>query len=242
MSVVLVMHEESPGNRAAQTGNLVHSGAERYHKTNGTEADRVAAGKAALEAARVKFPDGDEAKARQVFASYVADKENQKAQVVEAEFPVRLTLAPAADDPTQETIVIEGTLDQIRLDAERVERVWDIKTGEYLTGDESVLEYLVQQATYTLAARQTTGRDIQPGGLIYTPAYGKARSRVHLPNPLTVEQCEDLMLSIPPLVSLIRRGQAVFRPGKEACRFCDVKKLFGAAWPNCHQRYRMIYG
>jgi hypothetical protein len=242
MSVVLVMHEEdSGGGRAAQTGNLLHDAAEHYHKCKGTEEERITAGFAALEVARTQFPEGDAAKARQIFGSYIADKENQRAEVLWAEEPVRLVLPAEPGDPTGAPIVIAGTLDQVRLHADGVKRVWDIKTGEYLTGDESVLEYLVQQAVYTLAARSTLDDTIEPGGLIYTPAYEKARSRVHLPNPLTVSQCEDLLLTLPSFVSMIRRGLPVFKPSTAACRFCDVKKS-GYAWPKCRTKYRGLYG
>jgi hypothetical protein len=238
MSVVLIQHEESEGNGAAQTGSLVHAGADTFHKTK--EGDRAAAGLEALEAARVKFPGGDAEKARSVFRAYAADKENREAEVLWSEAPVRLVMPAAPGDPTGEPIVIAGTLDQVRLKDDRL-TVWDIKTGSFLTGEESVLEYLTQQAVYTLAARATLDRRIEPGGLIYTPAYEKARSRVHLPNPLTVDQCEDLLLTLPFLVSMIRRGQPVFRPSPSACRFCDAKKL-GYPWPKCRQRARGVFG
>ena len=242
MSVVLVMHEESEGNQAAQTGNLVHTAADAYHKTKGgSEADRVAAGLAALDAAREKFPAGDATKARTIFRSYVEDEENSRAVVVWSEAPVRLVLDAAPDDPTGRPIVIAGTLDQVRRHADGVLRIWDIKTGGYLTGEESVLEYLRQQAVYTLAARATLDGSIQPGGLIYTPAYSQVRSRVHLPNPLTVENCQDLLLTLPSLVAMIRKGMPVFSPSPSACKFCDVKKL-GNPWPKCRQRYRGVYG
>jgi len=239
MSVVLAMYEESDGNRAAQTGSLVHAGAEAFHKTK--TGDRAAAGLKALDEARAKFPEGDEAQARAIFRQYAADKENQEAEVVWAEEKVRLVIPAAPHDPTGLPIVIQGTLDQVRLHRDGVKRVWDIKTGSYLTGEESVLEYLTQQAVYTLAARETLDPDIDVGGLIYTPAYDKARSRVHLPNPMTVEQCQDLLLTLPPIVAMIRSGDPVFRPGKDACRFCDMKKL-GYPWPKCRTRFRGVYG
>lgn len=241
MSVVLSMYEESPGNCAAQTGSLVHSAADAYHKTKGSLADRAAAGQAALDAARVKFPDGDEEKARKIFRSYAADEENQKAEVVWSEAAVRLTLDAAPGDPTGRRIVIAGTLDQVRRHSDGFLRVWDIKTGQYLTAEESILEYLTQQAVYTLAARETLDPTIEPGGLIYTPAYDKARARVHLPNPLTTEQCGDLLLTLPYMVSMIRKGMPVFRPSPSACKFCDMKKI-GYHWPKCRTRAAGVFG
>lgn len=235
MSVVLAMGEYE-GKPSAQTGNLVHSAAKWYHKTTGTEAARIAAGKEALEAARAEFPQGDAEKASKIFSSYVADRENKEAEVVWCEEPVRLTLKADPTDPTQEEIVIAGTLDQVRR-KNGVLRVWDIKTGERYTAEYNVLKYLIQQSAYTLAARQTLDPEIQPGGLIFTPGYGKVRGKVHLPNPLTVEQCGDLLLTVPLIVSNIRRGERLFHPSPSACEWCKV-----GPWPKCHQMYKGFYG
>ncbi len=238
MGVVLSMHEESSGGRAAQTGSLVHAAADAFHKS---KEDRTAAGLAALEAARAKFPYGDEEKAREIFRSYSSDPENEKAQVLWSEASVTLTLQAAEGDPTQEAIVIRGTLDQVRRHPDGTLRVWDIKTGSFLSGEETVLDYLTQQAVYTLAARETLDPSIQPGGIIYTPAYERVRTRAHLDNPLTVENCGDLLLTVPYLVSMIRQGMPVFTPSVSACKFCEIKKA-GNPWPKCRTRYRGVYG
>lgn len=243
MGIVLVMHDESEGGAAAQTGNLVHDAAEHYHKTKGTLAQRTEAGLAALEAARAEFPAGDPEKAREIFRAYAQDRENIEAEVLWVEQQVTLTLAADPGDPTGEPIVITGTLDQVRRDkADGVLRVWDIKTGDYKSGDENVLDYLTQQAVYTLAARATLDPTIDIGGLIYTPAYFKARSKVHLPNTMTVEQAEDLLLTVPAVVSMIRRGLPIFRPEVDHCKFCDVKRNLGKPFPKCRTHYRGIYG
>lgn len=250
MSVVLVMHEEDGGAKpAAETGNLVHDAAEHYHKTKGTEEERVAAGLRALEAARVQFPAGDAEKARQIFRAYVADETNRSAEVVWCEEQVRLTLEAAPQDPTGRPIVIVGTLDQVRRDrVTGVLSVWDIKTGGYLTGEDSVLDYLIQQAVYTLAARQTLDPAIEPGGLIYTPGYERPRrgatdwKAVHLPNPLTAAQCADLLLTLPDKVARIRAGDPIFEPSAAACKFCDVKRNLASPWPKCRTRFRGVYG
>ena len=237
MSVVLTMHDEREGGAKAQTGNLVHSAAMWYHKTEGTEAARIEAGLAALEEARGKFPEGDEAKARSIFASYAADKANRDAKVLWCEEPVRLTLKADPTDPTQEEIVIQGTLDQVREDKDGDLYVHDIKTGDYNDEQASILEYLAQQATYILAARETLSKKVVGGGLIYTPGYAKVRGRVHLPLPLTVGQCEDILRLVPAIVAAVRRGEAVFRPGKEACQWCEKKP-----WPKCHNLFKGMYG
>lgn len=237
MSVLLTIHEQREGGKAAQTGNLVHSGAEAFHKTIGTEGERIAAGLAALDAARAEFPEGDEEAAIKIFRSYAADKTNANAVVPWCEEPVRLVLSPDPGDPTGQPIVIAGTLDQVRRAPDGTLSVWDIKTGTFHGANDTVLEYLTQQAVYTLAARACLDSSIVPGGLIRTHGYSIIRGQVHLPNPLTVSQCEDLILLVPPLVAAIRRGEPVFRPGVDACRFCDVKP-----WPSCHNTFKGLYG
>jgi hypothetical protein len=237
MAVVLTMSDEGIGNGAAQTGNLVHDAAEAYHKVRGSQEDRVQAGLAALAAARSEFPDGDPAKADKIFRAYAADPENQDAVCLWVEAPVRLVLPAAPGDPTGEPIVIEGTLDQVRKHPDGRKRVWDIKTGGRLTADESVTEYLIQQATYTLAAIATLDPEIEPGGLIYTPGYEKSRGRRHVELPLTVESCKMILAAVPARVADVRRGVPTFTPSLEACRWCDMRP-----WPRCASAFTGFYG
>ena len=237
MSTVLTLCDDNEGNDAAQTGNLVHSGAHAFHTTKGALADRIAASQAALDEARTKFPDGDAKKAHKILANYTADKENQDAEVPWSEETVTLRLPPDPTDPTQAPVVILGHLDQVRRDAKGTLRVHDIKTGYRLGATQTVLEYLVQQAVYTLAARATLDETIEPGSIIYTPGYEKARSKVHLPLPLTVEACKILVAPVPLFVSLIRQGKPVFRPSPENCQWCPH-----APWPRCFQKFEGFWG
>lgn len=236
MSIVLSLCDDSEGGEAAQTGNLVHSGAAAFHKLKGELTDRIAASQAALEAAREQFPEGDAKKASVILANYTADSANQKAEVEWCEETVRLCLEPHSSDPTGQPVVILGHLDQVRrLDGKR--SVWDIKTGYRLGAEATVLEYMVQQATYVLAARSSLAEDIEPGGIIYTPGYEKARSRVFLPLPLTVESCKMLLAPLPLFVSLIRQGRPVFRPSPESCQWCEHK-----VFPRCVKKFAGFFG
>lgn len=236
MGVLLSMWVESLGNKAAQTGNLVHDACEFFHKAK--EGDRVAAGLAALERAREQFPDGDAEKARTIFRAYSADPENEGADVVWCEEPVTLRLAPAPEDPTGLPVVIKGTLDQVRRDRkDRKLRVWDIKTGERLDSRETADEYAIQQAVYTLAARQTLDPEIETGGLIYTPAYAKARGKPFISLRQTVDECIVLVSPLVHWVAAIRKGIPLFKPSADNCRFCDLKP-----WPTCRQTFLGIYG
>lgn len=226
MSVFLA-EDESVGNVAAQTGNLVHSAAAEYHRITGTVDQRTEAGLAAIAAARDQFPDGNQEKAKTIFTAYAADKTNQEADVTHVEFPVRLDL----ESPDGVPIVIQGTLDQIRSG-----KVWDIKTGGRLDANQTVEEYLVQQAVYTLAARQTTGLDIQPGGIIYTPGYEKPRGRRHLPLTISVEQCKLIVTGVVPIVVALRQGTPQFRPSAEACKYCPVRPF-----SNCLSMFKGVF-
>lgn len=247
MSVALTFDDTSAGNRAAQTGNIVHDMAETFHKHQGTLQEKIEAGRAALDAARLAFPEGDADKAVQVYCSYVADPTNQAAVVEHCEAAVTLTLPAEPYDPTGEPIVINGTLDQVRR-LEVPEKigdrlfqpgryVWDIKTGDSKKPDEYIAEYLIQQAVYVLAARQTLHEDIQPGGLIWTPGYFSARSRIFLPLPLTVESCKILVAAVPPLVACVRSGRPVFLPAADTCKFCDFRPF-----PRCESLFHQMYG
>jgi RecB family exonuclease len=236
LSYILSMHEEdSNGGVAAQTGNLIHRAVDAFHKTTDREA-RVAAGVAALEAAREKFPGGDAKKAQKIFTAYAADPENADARVKWVEQAVELTLPADHLDPTGEPIVIRGTMDQGRIGSDGIPRVWDVKTGDYLPPRECLDEHTVQQAVYVLAARKTLHPKFEPGGLIYTPNYEKSRGKRHLPYPMTVQQCEDVIAMLPLVVAAVRRGRAIARPGVDSCRWCDHK-----SWPRCHGLYRGMF-
>lgn len=236
MSTVLTasMHE-TVSSDAAQTGNLVHSAAAVYHRSLGDPEDqRVKEALDALQAARDEFPQGDEEKATKIFISYSSDPKNQRAECVEVETHVDLVLAPAPDDPTGEPIVVSGTLDQIRKEGDRL-TIHDIKTGSRLNPQETVQEYLIQQAAYLLAARQSLSLDIQRAVLIWTPAYEKAKGQPFLPTGLTVKSAEVLMGSVVALVAQIRRGYPIFRPSPESCRYCPLK-----SYDNCFSFARGI--
>lgn len=231
----VVLSQDGDGGVAAQTGNLVHSAAHAFH--TGDPATRLAAAKAALDLARAKFPVGDAEKAHAILAKYAADPENQEAETPWSEERVILTLPAAGDDPTGSPVVIVGHLDQVRRHKDGRLRVWDIKTGERLDGSDTLTEYMIQQAVYTLAARESLDPTIEPGGIIYTPGYTKTRGRVHLSLPLTVESCRVLVSVVPDLVAAVRAGRPLFCPSVDACRWCPVKP-----WPACLSRFNAFYG
>lgn len=223
------------GGVAAQTGNLVHTGVQAYHTQTGEENDRVAAGLAALAAAREKFPQGDQTRANRIYTNYTRDPKNITAKVKWVEQRVRLVLKAEPYDPTGEDIVIDGTLDQVRWDGEHLS-VWDIKTGERLSANEVLDEHIVQQSVYVLAARKSLDASIEPGGLIYTPGYEITRGRTHLPYQMTVADCEATLSMVPILVAHARAGRPLAHPSLESCRYCEHKK-----YPKCLGKFKGMY-
>lgn len=218
--------DDDEGGSAAQTGSLVHEGAAAFHRaaaSMGLDA-RTEEGRAAIEAARQKFPEGSHEKAQAIFAAYARDPANAEADVIWVEQQVKLELPPAPIDPTGLPVVIVGTLDQIRRDSRTGKlSLWDIKTGSAHDGWSSLLHYEVQQATYLLAGRATLAPDLEPGGLIWTPGYEKKHATRLFPYQHTVEDAELLVAAVVWTVALIRAGQPIFRPGLDTCRWCRFK-------------------
>lgn len=236
MSVFMTwLEQDGDSNSAADTGSLMHAGAAAYHRTQGDLPFREEAGLDAIDASTSKFPLGNVENAKAIFKDYAADPKNQEADVVWVEEPVRLVLPPAPGDPTGEEVVFQGTLDQVRR-FEGALQVWDIKTGAGKDPNESLDEYLLQQAVYTLAARQTLNPEVGTGGLIYTPGYEKPRGRRFLPLGISVAQCELLMVPLVHLVSLVRQGVPVFTPSAGACKYCSVRR-----YTNCFPMYQGVF-
>lgn len=238
MSVCLSFpDEEGLGNRAAQTGNLIHEGVKAFHLQSGSPEARVEAACLALEAAREKFPGGDPEKGGKILRSYATDPENFTARVRWVEQPVRLTLPPDPSDPTGLPVVIAGTLDQVREDTDGTLRVWDLKTGDRLDGPDTLLEYTIQQAVYTLAARASLDPKVMPGGLIYTPGYLKGgKTRKFLPFEFTIRDAEDLVAVVPLFVAGVRAGKPLPHPSVVGCDWCDHRPF-----PKCLGTFRGLF-
>lgn len=219
------------GGAAAQTGNLLHAGAAGYHQNNNLRE----AGEQALEAARVKFPGGDYKKAVALYAAYIEDKENQVViDPAHVEVTVHATFAPEADDPTGLPIVLSGHADQIRRHEDGELYVWDIKTGSRLEIKETLDYYAYQLSAYSVAATQTLGVPVNPGGIIYTEGYStpKGRRRIHC--PWYYEDALRDMRWVVRLITEVRKGNAPIVPG-ETCKYCPLKSI-----TNCKPKYKEL--
>lgn len=239
--VVITQGMESEGNEGTQTGSLFHKAVEGFHRGGDSEA----AGLEAMEGSIPSFPLSDPPRARVWYNAYAKDPTNfgtiakirvtdhmrawkpvwegeVNGELLAVELPVRLIY---------KSVHIIGTLDQIRF-TDGIHSVWDLKTSKgFHSPEETVEEHTFQQAAYVLAARQTTGIDVQPGGIVYSHGYLLPRGRRFIPAGVTLKQCEEAMDVIVRRVEMIRKYGASFTPSAESCKFCPVKRF-----PSCTQR------
>lgn len=225
--------DDEGGGAAAQTGNLVHSGAAVYHTmTDADIAARLEAGMAALEAAREKFPLGEVGRAKKIFKAYAEDKENAEAEVVKVEQKVWAELPPAPFDPTGQPVVIRGTLDQIRI-VGGVPKVFDIKTGRRYYGQVALDHYMTQQAAYTLAAQQTWGKEfqeagypeIEPGALLCTDGYFRPQGRLTWHHKWDTSDIPLILQNVVTQVAAARMQMVNFTPRLDNCNWCEFKRF-----------------
>lgn len=227
--------DDAPGGEAAQTGNLMHSGAADYHRMkmndpNVTEDARREAGLRALEAARDRFPAGDVKRAKKHLEAYIADPKNSEAKVVRCEERLKCRLPPAPFDPTFQPVVIRGTVDQLRLvDGEL--QVYDIKTGKGFYGYKALDHYMTQQAAYVVAAKQTWGDQypgvpVEPGGLICTEGYvSSTASQVFWFHKWSYDDIPLILQNVVNQVAMARMQRLGFTPSTDACRWCEHKNF-----------------
>lgn len=216
---------QDQSGKAADTGSLTHAAVAAFHVTGS-----VKAGLEALASAQHKFPLGDAHDAEIFYRHYTADPRNSKAEaeVIETEKKVRLILPPHETDPTGEMVVIHGTLDQIRQRNGR-KAVWDLKTGAG-EGWEMTHTYALQISAYAMAATQTLGEPIEPGGIIRAAGYRKRGALLPSPDgvfwetPWSLADCPLLLDAVRLTVAQIRGGELRWGPGKH-CGFCPAGGL-----------------
>jgi hypothetical protein len=201
------LEEGDRSGEAADTGSAVHAAIAAYHRG-------VSDPLTAAQENQAEYPLADFHEAARHFTAYIADPANHLDAVshVETEVVYRIPAKGRAKE-----IVIQGTLDQIRRDG----TVWDVKTGKR-DGVELLYYHAPQLAAYVLAARQSLGIDVRPGGIIRTAGYF-ARSG---PAPFfhaswTVQDCETIIQQVVDTVMSIRAGKVRLTPGGH-CRWCPA--------------------
>ena len=219
--------DEAGGGPAADTGSAVHMAARMFHthaEGNPSVAIRV------MREALSLYPQADLDAAEAQFRCYAKDPRNINANIVLVEQRVKVQIDPAPDDPTQEAIWIQGTLDQIREEEGRL-IVWDIKTGAS-GGWDMLNKHALQLAAYLLGGALHLEREVSKVGVIRTRDYlsrGKP-GPVFWRAPWGHRQASSLLDAIRHRVADIRRGRLSNVPG-ESCRFCVARQGVGECLP-----------
>ena len=195
---------EDTSGKAAQTGSACHEMIQRLH--SGGDPATVE------QDCADKFPLADWREAERHFADYQSDPENTSAQITHIEQKVSLVI----DD-----VYFSGTLDQLRLAPDGRYYVWDVKTGRS-TGQAMCDIYACQMAGYTLAARQSLGLDVYPGGFIRTLSYRKGEN-AHIQFPLSLAQCNLLLDQVVRSVQRMRQGEVEARPAFRCRSICPLR-------------------
>lgn len=228
LDAILQINDEKAG---LHTGSVVHKGVEVFHRTPGDPLTRKEEAVAAAHAAIPTFPLADQEKVFRWLAAYANDKANIDADIpyIEQQVFYRIPIDGQPD------IVIRGTLDQIRRGKDGRLTIWDLKTGSYMNPAQIVDESQVQQAAYVLAARQTLGIEVFPGGIIYAAGYDKPRGQRFLPLGVDVDDCEAIMEVVKQKVLDIRSGRRDFTPSAAACGWCKHR-----TFPACSTTHRSL--
>lgn len=225
---------ESDSSKAADTGSMAGRIIELAHRSDPVEATRLAT----LELAS-SYPLADAEAATRAAARYVEDSRTWDGtyglvlpELCEAE--VRVTI---------DGIELVGHVDQIR-EADGAWRVWDVKnTGRY-EGTDALHAYAWQLAGYSVAASETFGRPVLPGGIILLQGYfGQRKSKkpasecggVWIAASWTIEQCRDMLAQAVRVMKRVAAGEVDCIPGPH-CGFCP------AGGPNvCASALRDLY-
>lgn len=224
-----VIRSVEDGSRApAETGQAVGRIIELYHKAGEHAGALEEAMRVTLAEAPEKFPQADLDAARTMALGYCADPRNRGVVVPDScELEVRLTLPPAPEDPTGQPVELQGHVDQLRRGPNGVLRVWDTKSGKP-GGIELLYSAAWQLAAYALAATETLGQTVLPGGVIRLRAYDggprakpPAEANAHFEAPWSLDQCRTMLATAVQEIAWLRAGLIHLRPGLH-CMYCPA--------------------
>jgi len=202
------------GGAAADTGSAMHKAAAAIHTGKG-----VAEALEEMQKHLAEYPKADLTDAAGLFLKYANETRNKDAAL---SFPlvektIRFSIDPAPEDPTGEKIIVEGTVDQVRLLSwEGRHRAWDIKTSKkepaYIR-DMSMF----QLASYCIGASLELGVKVEPGGVI-TPRH----PNMWWPVSWKFEDIQQILLPVRRNVAALRAKQLWHVPN-DGCRWCDMR-------------------
>lgn len=216
-AVLKIFTGEGESGPAADTGSAVHAAAKAFHTV--AEGD-VPASIEAMRAGVKDYPLADLDAAEHQFRLYAADPRNREAEVVLCEHSLTLKIPPAEDDPTQEAIVVTGTLDQVRREAGGQLRLCDIKTGRS-GGVDLLHSHALQLAAYQLGACEVLGEQVHQAAVIRTKDYlAKPQGPVFWEAMWRLSDCREMLNSVRRIVASVRRRQVNIGPNQDDCRWC----------------------
>lgn len=217
------------GNTSAEVGTMVHSIVASWHRS-GFDEDGAIAFETEWE---VRYPlvcsAGKYKHVLEHVSGYCGDPRN-KVRPVLLEHPVSVELPAHETDPTGQSVVVQGTLDQVRETTEGL-RLYDLKTGR-TEGAQMLNLYAYQVAAYCIMATELLGEPVNPGALIRSSGYLGRNLFVepeppgvffHL--PWNLDDCRDLLDSVRLAVANIRRGEVTFVPGYHCATTCPARGL-----------------
>lgn len=124
-------------------------------------------------------------------------------------------------------LLLRGHLDQVRRESDGVLRVWDVKSGRP-DGIDMLYDYALQLAAYAVAATESYGEPVLPGGIIRLRGYHKGRrsqwdgldeAPAFFHAPWTLEQARGMLDTIAAHHALLARGVILRQPGSH-CSYC----------------------
>lgn len=176
-----------------------------------------------------RFPAARLEEAQRLARYYMRDPRNSPRTVAfHCELEVSLTLPADPSDPTGAPVQLLGHVDQLRAGPDGVWRVWDLKCG-VPSGIDMLYSYAWQLAAYALAATQTLGRPVLPGGVIRLRGYDTKNAQadpfvapVFFASPWTLDECRAMVDVAVSQIALMREGRVHLQPGPH-CGWCPGK-------------------
>lgn len=204
---------------AADTGSAVHAAAHALHSGKG-EAESIGV----MRDKMPEYPKADMLDAADLFLKYAADVRNKEAKVVLSERKIGFKIAPAPEDPTQEPLIFEGRLDQVR-EVHGQLKVYDLKTSKKAP-TELLYEHTFQMAAYAVGASILLQKRVDPGALILARKYGASdhsNAQTFWHYSFSFDDCAKILDVVRHRVAEIRRGTVYHNPVESACRWCFMR-------------------
>ncbi len=203
-------------SKAADTGSAAHKLIEYHHKGYSVP-DSIAA---TTLLSYTDFPQADLTQAAKWAGKYLEDPRNRGGTVIADYLEIEVSATLGGDTLT-------GHVDQIRREHGQL-YVWDVKTGRE-EGSDMVRTYALQIAAYAVAATETLGEPVLPGGIIHLRDYTKrSPGGVFYHAGWSLDGCRRILeRGASNVIARINSGDVRISPGPH-CGYCPA-----GGPPNC---------